>query len=366
MNTTDADQKTLLVVDDEINVCRALARLLSSSNYRIVFAQDGAEGLEQVRNNEFDLIISDARMPGMDGITFLSRAAELKPNAPQILLTGSADLDMLQSAVNQCRLAKFMTKPWDAGELVATVNAVLAEHANLRKAAQYREYLLDQLQVAADLQRMQIPERSLRDDIDIEWMYKPCAVLAGDGIGFRQVGDQLFFYLLDVVGHGPAAAMESYALQKQLAGVCESDPASVAARLNRNQFSQHNPMQYYTMIYGVLDAHSGCLRFCQAGHPNPLHWSRASNKVRLIGEGGFPVGLIETATYTTIELQMQPGDRMLFCSDGLLDAGAGAVVHFAENAAEQKLAGLMDRIARWREILAVEDDISMLALEWKL
>jgi sigma-B regulation protein RsbU (phosphoserine phosphatase) len=358
-------QKTVLVVDDEINVRRALARLLSSNDYRLIFAADGIEGLQQVTDNDLDLIISDARMPGMDGITFLSRAAEIQPNTAQILLTGTADVEMLQGAVNQCQLAKFITKPWVAGELIATVDAVLAQHADLQKADEYKNYLLTQLEVAADLQRKQIPLSSLHEGINIDWIYKPCAVLAGDGIGFKQVGDQLFFYLLDVVGHGPAAAMESYALQKQLADLCEAEPEKVAERLNQAQFSRHNPLQYFTMIYGVLNVQTGRLQLCQAGHPHPLHWSRTENRVRMIGEGGFPVGLIETASYTSIELQLQPGDRMLFCSDGLLDAGVGTVVFLTEHSADLELAGLLDKIVGWREILPVEDDISMLALECK-
>jgi sigma-B regulation protein RsbU (phosphoserine phosphatase) len=359
------NEMTLLVVDDEINVRKALARILSSSDYRLIFAEDGQEGLRKIKAQQIDLVISDARMPGMDGITFLSKVGEIQPDAAQIMLTGSSDLDLLKGAVNDCRLSRFVTKPWDANELVATVEAVLKDNADIRKSNEYKNYLIQQLEVAAAMQREQIPERSLNDDLKLEWIYQPCSILAGDGIGFSRDGDHLFFYLIDVVGHGPAAAMESYALQKQIADFRNTEPEQVAAELNRIRFKQNSPMNYFTMIYGVLDVHSGHLKLCQAGHPHPLHWYRKDHSTKVIGEGGFPVGLIEGAAYSTINIKLAPGDRMLFCSDGLLDVGISPIISLLENSSDDDLPRLTEKISNWRGIFPVEDDISMLALEWK-
>ncbi len=108
-----ADQRTLLLVDDEQGIRTALSRLLRSDGYTILSAASGEEGLELLALNAVQVIISDQRMPGMSGTTFLNTVKQLYPDTVRIILSGYTDLAVVTDAVNRGAVYKFLTKPWD-------------------------------------------------------------------------------------------------------------------------------------------------------------------------------------------------------------------------------------------------------------
>jgi thioredoxin reductase (NADPH) len=115
---------TLLVVDDDIDVLQAVTRDLRGrygSEYRIVRASSGSEALELLqelseRGAAVALILSDQRMPGMDGVTFLTRSRDTCPRAKRVLLTAYADTDAAIAAINRSQVHYYLTKPWDPPE----------------------------------------------------------------------------------------------------------------------------------------------------------------------------------------------------------------------------------------------------------
>lgn len=123
---------TLLLVDDEPNVLKSLRRLFYSDGYQIVTAENGAAGLAVLEQKPIDVIISDMRMPQMDGAEFLAEAAKRWPDTARILLTGFADLDSAISAVNQGRIFSYCSKPWDDDDLKLRVKLAL-EQKRLRE-----------------------------------------------------------------------------------------------------------------------------------------------------------------------------------------------------------------------------------------
>ncbi|MGR9046445.1 MAG: HD domain-containing phosphohydrolase [Gammaproteobacteria bacterium] len=125
----------LLLVDDEPNVLKALKRLFRTSGYTIHSAGNGAEGLEVLKREAIDLIISDMRMPQMDGAEFLGRAAEQWPDTVRILLTGYADLESTIEAVNKGKIYSYCSKPWEDHDLKILVSHAL-EQKRLRDERQ--------------------------------------------------------------------------------------------------------------------------------------------------------------------------------------------------------------------------------------
>lgn len=118
---------TLLFVDDEQNILSSLKRLFRSSGYRILTASSAKEGLEILENEAIDLIVSDMRMPEMSGDEFLEQVAVKWPNTIRILLTGYSDISATIAAINNGGIYKYISKPWEDGDLKITVQRALEQ-----------------------------------------------------------------------------------------------------------------------------------------------------------------------------------------------------------------------------------------------
>jgi response regulator RpfG family c-di-GMP phosphodiesterase len=121
----------ILLVDDEPNVLRALERLLrrtgsSTTRPRVISCTHPAEALELAREYTFSIAIADYRMPHMNGVELLARLCLQQPACARVLLSGYTDQVGLIGAINEARISRFMTKPWDDQELQDTVLTLLA------------------------------------------------------------------------------------------------------------------------------------------------------------------------------------------------------------------------------------------------
>lgn len=138
------DRQTILFVDDEPNVLKSLKRLFIDTDYKILTANDGEEGLMKLGEREIDLVISDYRMPQMNGVQFLHKVKELYPNTIRIILSGYADVAAIVEAINDGQVYKFLAKPWNEQELFTTIKRALEHHAVLDENSK----LLNELKVA--------------------------------------------------------------------------------------------------------------------------------------------------------------------------------------------------------------------------
>lgn len=111
-------QVKILCVDDEQNVLKALCRLFMDEDYEILTAPSGEKGLEVLSSEPaIQVIISDYRMPGMNGVDFLKQVYDRWPDTMRIVLSGYADTATVVAAVNEGHIYKFMPKPWNDDEL---------------------------------------------------------------------------------------------------------------------------------------------------------------------------------------------------------------------------------------------------------
>jgi len=127
----------ILCVDDEVEVLYALKRLLRSSDFIVDLASDPDQALDMVMHNNYDLIISDMRMPKLDGAELLSAAAKFSPASRRVLLTGYSDQEATARAINQGKIHAYIEKPWDNRQFVERINGLL--HAKLRDDQQARD-----------------------------------------------------------------------------------------------------------------------------------------------------------------------------------------------------------------------------------
>ncbi|TRW89712.1 HD domain-containing phosphohydrolase [Candidatus Methylobacter oryzae] len=129
---TNDEPAAILFVDDEANVLKALRRLFHHEACLTYFASSGAEGLEILQQYPVDLVISDMRMPEMNGAEFLAQVFTQWPDTIRILLTGYADLQSTIDAVNKGRIYNYCNKPWNDEELKLLVRNAL-EQKRLRE-----------------------------------------------------------------------------------------------------------------------------------------------------------------------------------------------------------------------------------------
>lgn len=135
----------IIFVDDEKNVLRSLERLFMDEEYEIFTAASGEEGLATIEESgPFQLIVSDYRMPSMNGVEFLSEVCQRWPDTERIILSGYADTAAIVAAINEGQIYKFIAKPWNDDDLLQTIREVLDRHE--LKCSNRR--LLEELSVA--------------------------------------------------------------------------------------------------------------------------------------------------------------------------------------------------------------------------
>ena len=107
----------ILVTDDEIDNLQLFKRTLRS-NYNVFLANSGFEALEILKSNKIDMIISDQKMPGMDGVELLKKTLNYAPDAVRILITAYTDSSSLIRAINEGKIHRYLRKPWNANDLL--------------------------------------------------------------------------------------------------------------------------------------------------------------------------------------------------------------------------------------------------------
>ena len=132
--------QTLLFVDDEPNILSSLRRLFRTKGYRILTAEGGAAGLELLSQEHVDLVISDMRMPNMDGAKFLEQVRQHWPGTMRLLLTGYSDIQSILDAINRGEIYRYITKPWDDNDIVLIIKHAL-ERQGLEKEKERLETL---------------------------------------------------------------------------------------------------------------------------------------------------------------------------------------------------------------------------------
>lgn len=140
ISTAPDKTETLLLVDDEAHILTSLTRLLEEEEgFEIVACTSPVEALTLLKQQPVDLVISDMRMPEMDGATFLKEVSRLYPDTPRMLLTGYADVESTIRAVNDGGISQYLSKPWDDDLLLRKIH----ESLEIRRLRMRNQQLLD-------------------------------------------------------------------------------------------------------------------------------------------------------------------------------------------------------------------------------
>lgn len=151
----------ILILDDQSAIINAMRRAIDripsdllDSRCRVHGFDNPKNALESLRDVAYDAVISDLRMPGVDGLDFLRQARDLQPDAVRILISGYGDLPSAMAAINDIGVFRFVAKPWDDAELQLTLVAALQTRTMQRE----NQRLADEVRV----QRGQLSEQDAR------------------------------------------------------------------------------------------------------------------------------------------------------------------------------------------------------------
>lgn len=140
----DKKPHTLLCIDDEPNILSALKRLLRKENFRLLTAGSGKEGLALLSENEVHVVLSDQRMPEMNGTEFLKEVKAAHPDIIRIILTGYTDVDSISEAINEGHIYKFFLKPWNDQNLKLEIRQAMEQYDLVQDNKRLHEQVLQQ------------------------------------------------------------------------------------------------------------------------------------------------------------------------------------------------------------------------------
>jgi putative nucleotidyltransferase with HDIG domain len=121
--------RTVLFVDDEVNILKALQRMLRCEDMKVLTASCGAEALERLQRQPAQVVVTDQRMPEMSGVDLLAAVRERWPDTVRMMLTGYTDMGIAVEAINRGEIFRLITKPWNDDELRATLRQAFDQHA---------------------------------------------------------------------------------------------------------------------------------------------------------------------------------------------------------------------------------------------
>ncbi|PIE08291.1 MAG: fused response regulator/phosphatase [Rhodobacterales bacterium] len=346
--------KRVLVVDDSRAQRKVVAVSLQRQGFDVVEASSGGEALEILRARPVDLVLSDWMMPGMDGLELCRQVRKLPQEGYVyfILLTSKSEKGAVAHGLD-IGADDFLTKPVNADELRARIYAGDRILKMTRELSEKNRLITDTLNEISTLydaiDRDLIEARKMQQSLvrerfrdfgsaSVSLLLKPSGHVGGDLVGFFRAGaGRVGVYSIDVSGHGIASALLTARLAGYLSdGAPEHNialvrdengsfvarpPREVATLLNTLMLEEMKSEFYFTILFGYLDLATGTVDITQCGHPNPV-LVRKGGKPQFPGEPGLPIGLIENGEFNQWRLQLAPGDRLLFYSDGFTECAS--------------------------------------------
>jgi len=324
----------ILVADDQPDVLDALRWLLTGEGYdaELVDSTD-AVIVRLGTGGTFDLVLMDLNYSrdttsGREGLALIPRIRTHDPALPIVVMTGWGSID---TAVEAMRLGakSFVQKPWDD----AALREILGREIDEGRAARRRDHKRDREQEEARLIQRALLPTSLPQipGIDVATAWQPADGVGGDCYDVMGSGTLLGIAIADVAGKGLPAALLMSNLQAAVRAFAQNaaEPASLCGNLNRLLCRHMVSGRFVTFCFAWCDAERHTIQYANAGHNPPL-LVRANGSVERLGDGGTVLGVFADAAYQQSSLALNPGDRLLFYTDGITEARNPAGEEFGE------------------------------------
>lgn len=319
----------ILVVDDEKIIRKLLGATLTKNGYDIDFASNGYEAISKIKVEQFDLILLDVTMPGLDGFETCRRIISIDPELPVIQVTSSTDNESLTKGFEAGAL-DYIRKPWQTMELLARVKNILRIKAAEKEKQIYFKTLQDDMITASVIMKMILPEWIFLDHKMLFVSdYVPSNHVGGDVFNSVKLNDnQYIVYLGDISGHGVQAALFMSAVRTTINLLIEEHKddfnivtlmTKLNTTLSKDLFKSTD--SYFTLIFGIVDFADKTFEYVNCGHPPFMEYNIKTNEVVIHDEKGtIPIGwsadyAFDESEVGKIDLTM---DKIIFLyTDGL-------------------------------------------------
>lgn len=327
------NERCVLVVDDSSDflalVELALGPIAQQHHLRLLHATSGEGALALLEHEpNVAIMLTDLAMPTMDGLELIRRCRMHYPLLQIVVLSGRSESSAIIEAI-RAGASDYIIKPPSLDELEASLISALERYNQLDRQLEIRnklEHYERELAIAADIQRQMLPPPLTSDrshKTHVAALLMPARHVAGDFYDHWQRPDgRLALCIGDVSGKGISAAL-LMAMTKTLfrSHIEHGSSITEALEATNRVLASSNPQAYFVTAIGALfDPHSGIIELCNAAHTDPfcIHVDGSISELSI--PHGMPLGALESSTYQSVTTQLVPGDRLLFYTDGILDA----------------------------------------------
>ena len=374
----------ILIVDDQEENCTVLQRRLEKEGHTCAAVYDGATALDRLVAEDFDLVLLDIMMPGIDGREVLRRIKtdEKLRHIPVIMISALDQIESVVACIEQ-GAEDYLPKPFNPVLLRARIGSSLdrkrlrdAEQAAFVALKESQEKLAAELSEAAAYVQSVLPAPIKDGPVSASWQFLPSSSLGGDAFGYGPEKDGKFgICLLDVCGHGVGAALLSISVlnvirAESLPGVNFSDPGEVLSGLNNAFPMEKHGEMFFTAWCGIYDPATRRMRFAAGGHP-PAIVVAADGSTSIFAAKGPVIGAMPGMKFSAVEAEIPPGARVFVFSDGAYEIereDGTMMAHddlrelLARAPRENATAWTMDQLRAINSQPVFDDDVSLVEL----
>ncbi len=388
-----ASTSALLIVDDNEDNRYTLTRRLQREGYEnLTTANDGQQALDLLQSRPFDLLLLDVMMQGLNGYEVLERmrADNRLRHIPVIMISA---LDEIESVIRCIELGAedYLSKPFNPTLLRARVGASLEKKRLRDELVRHTRRMEQELETAREIQLSMVPAEfpapTPERPLEIFATLQPAREVGGDLYDFFWVSPvRLCLVVADVSDKGAGAALfmaRAKSVIHLLASLLPGQggrPATAAelmARVNQELCRDNPHCLFVTLVLATLDARTGELEYCSAGHHPPCVISPQAQVTQLNSARGKPVGIRDSFHYETATLKLAPGDSFFIFTDGITEAmnepgelfGEERLLASLRSCAKHPPRDLVSAVLRdvreFAGAAAPSDDIAALACRWR-
>jgi phosphoserine phosphatase RsbU/P len=328
----------ILIIDDEATILENLKFVLELSDYEVLSALSGNDGIKLFSEylSDIDAVITDMKMPGLSGMDVLKEIKNLCPEMSVIILTGHGDMENAILAMKEGAY-EYLMKPVNANMLTVSLKNAVSKKKLMQENKQMQNKILETNQYlqhihdSAEKILLSLIPQSLPDidGLKLSVVYKSCDIVGGDMYDVIDLKDKYLFYIFDVSSHGILASVITIILKSYIQNIkynytqlsSTDNFSSFIGELNNilNSSASKNNM-FATLLIGLVDKTTNKLTYISCGHIK--QYILNSDTISPLESTSTILGIFSDISFESKELFLKTGDKILLFTDGVAEITA--------------------------------------------